>query len=544
MIAKRVQRRTGDNYGRLARYLAAASDPGEKLDQLWMVNCDAGDSIDDLELAIIEIEATQAQNTRATSDKTYHLILSFRHDQPDAEALRQIEWQFAAALGFGQHQRIVATHINTDNFHMHIAFNKTHPETGRCITPFRDFEALEATCRAVERQYGLSVDNGRAETRDQPAMSSKAQDFEAHRWEQSFVSWAKTHAGELTMACEEARNWEDLHHAFDRLNLGIKPSGAGLVIYDLADPNNRMKASDLGRNFSKHALENQLGAFEAMKGTRRQNPRRYRRRPLTRHPDTPKLWRRYLRQQSMQTSRLRKDSLARGSLIGRFAGSWRDFLMTEAIHDPLALAILMMQRQIFGALSPSPSRKPLSWPRDRAPRPMRRPVALDDRFYLTVPFADKDKARQAGALFDKRRKAWWVKKSDLGAAFVAWMKNGKPPVAQMDRFYLTVPFDERNAAKLAGAIWDGKQKAWYRHSDDDSGLFTKWEGDGQPPAKAPKRVYIEVPWRDKDAAREAGARWDFKAQSWFYTADLDQALFEGWNVREVRKQHDAPSMKR
>ena len=230
MIAKRVQRRSGDDYGRLARYLEAASDPGEKLDRLWMVNCDAGDTAEDLELAIAEIEATQAQNMRATGDKTYHLILSFRNDRPDPEALRQIEWQFAAALGFGQHQRVAATHVNTDNFHMHIAINKIHPESGRSVTPFRDFEALEATCRAVERQYGLSVDNGRTETRERPPAHAPAQDVERHTWEQSFVSWVRGHRGELEAAIEAADGWEDVHRAFGRLNLGIKPAGAGLVI--------------------------------------------------------------------------------------------------------------------------------------------------------------------------------------------------------------------------------------------------------------------------------------------------------------------------
>ena len=88
MIAKRIQRRSDNDYGRPARYLAAAGDEGERLDALWMVNCDAGDGLEDLEIAIIEIEATQAQNTRATGDRTYHLILSFRNDRPDDAALR------------------------------------------------------------------------------------------------------------------------------------------------------------------------------------------------------------------------------------------------------------------------------------------------------------------------------------------------------------------------------------------------------------------------------------------------------------------------
>ena len=70
MITKRVTRRSGDHFGRLARYLAATGDKGEKPDSLWLAGCDAGpdgdainpgDDLEDLELAIAEIEATQAR---------------------------------------------------------------------------------------------------------------------------------------------------------------------------------------------------------------------------------------------------------------------------------------------------------------------------------------------------------------------------------------------------------------------------------------------------------------------------------------------------
>ena len=545
MIAKRVQRRSDDDYGRLARYIAAAGDEGEKLDALWMVNCDAGDGPEDLEIAIIEIEATQARNSRATGDRTYHLILSFRNDRPDDAALRRIEWQFAAALGYGQHQRVAATHVNTDNFHMHIAINRVHPETGRCVTPFRDFEALEATCRAVERQYGLSIDNGRAETRERPAGNAPAQDMERHTWEQSFTSWVQGHKGELKAALEEARDWQDLHHAFDRLNLGLKPSGAGLVIHDL-DGDFRMNASALGRQFSKAALEDRFGAFTPMKGAkadrRRTAGRRYRRRPLTTHPDTPKLWRRWLRRQRMQTARHRKDSLVR-----RLAGSWKDFLMTEAIHDPLALAILMMQKQLLGAITPANRASPhphLPRPRDRATSPTRRPVSLDDRFWLSVPFADKIEAGQAGASFDRRRKAWWVEKFELDGRFVKWMKDGRMPVAEEDRVWLVVPYTDRAAAKAAGALWDRKHKAWYRHADMEPEPFAAWQGDGGPPPKPAERIYIEVSWREREAARDAGARWDRKQASWYYTADMDRQTFAQWRERAPEARPEGPSVRR
>jgi len=76
MIAKRINRRSGDRFGRLARYLAAAGNTGEKLDRLWLAGCNAGPdgeniNVEDLEIAIAEIEASQALNIAHFSIRCY-----------------------------------------------------------------------------------------------------------------------------------------------------------------------------------------------------------------------------------------------------------------------------------------------------------------------------------------------------------------------------------------------------------------------------------------------------------------------------------------
>ena len=346
MIAKCINRTSGDHFGRLVRYIAAASDKGEKLDALWLAGCDAGDSDQDpaadpdlLDMAIREIEATQALNTRAKSNKTYHLILSFRNDRPDLAALKDIETQFAAALGFADHQRVVATHQNTDNFHMHVAFNKVHPVTLNCVTPFQDFKALEATCRAVEKQYGLSVDNGRedivANRILDKALSPSARDFEAHRWEQSFERQVKALSSQLDTHLETANNWQDLHEGFAEQYLRLRLRGNGLVITGWSN-RHRIKASTLGRQFSKPALEKHFGPFEAYK-RKRQRPKPtqaakpFAPRPLARDKRQNQLWARYLDQAAGSAATRRKDSLTR-----RAFSSWKAFLQAEAINDPLA----------------------------------------------------------------------------------------------------------------------------------------------------------------------------------------------------------------
>ena len=92
----------------------------------WCAGCWAGD---DYELAIQEVADTQALNTRTTQEKTYHLIVSFRPEDETRltpEAFKAIEERFAQALGLSEHQRHCGVHVNTENMHMHVAYNLIH----------------------------------------------------------------------------------------------------------------------------------------------------------------------------------------------------------------------------------------------------------------------------------------------------------------------------------------------------------------------------------------------------------------------------------
>ena len=124
MISKHVHYEAAhDNYGALARYIADAGHEGEKCLAFWCAGCAADD---DYDLAIIEAQAVQSMNTRSRKEKTYHLLVSFRPEDEarlTPEAFKAIEERFAAALGFSEHQRHCGIHKNTNNIHMHIAYN-------------------------------------------------------------------------------------------------------------------------------------------------------------------------------------------------------------------------------------------------------------------------------------------------------------------------------------------------------------------------------------------------------------------------------------
>ncbi|WP_020592832.1 TraI/MobA(P) family conjugative relaxase [Kiloniella laminariae] len=337
MISKRVERRSQDNFGRLAEYLAAAKEKGEKLDDLWIVGSDAGTTIEDLDLAIMDIEATQALNTRAKTDKTYHLIVSFRNDKPSAEALRDIEENFAKALGFEEHQRVAATHINTDNFHMHVAYNKIHPKTLRCHTPSWDFPKREKICREMEKKYGLSIDNGIPDKENKKQISTRSRDYEAITWEQSFDGYVRDNKKGLKAVLEQSKGWQDLHKGFADFGVQLKLRGNGLVI-TTQDRKTGIKASAIDRAFSKGSLEKKLGRFEKPIAEIKQikPSSTYRKKPITSHPKQDKYWNRYL------GKKRGKDSLAL-----KMYKNWREFLALEAMSDPMAMAIIIYHKKLL-----------------------------------------------------------------------------------------------------------------------------------------------------------------------------------------------------
>ena len=110
MIGKKVKDpEIKTRYRKIAEYIAAAKETGEKLQNLWIENCDTGTGAEDINSAIRETEATQVLSNRTKKHKTYHLVISCRNKDNilDPETFKEIEQTYAKALGFEDHQRVV-----------------------------------------------------------------------------------------------------------------------------------------------------------------------------------------------------------------------------------------------------------------------------------------------------------------------------------------------------------------------------------------------------------------------------------------------------
>ena len=343
----------------------------------WCAGCWAGD---DYELAIQEVADTQALNTRTTQEKTYYLIVSFRPEDETRltpEAFKAIEERFAQALGLSEHQRHCGVHVNTENMHMHVAYNLIHPEKLTRVEPWRDYIKRDKLCRELEKEYGFVIDNGRDQAREK-SLGGKAAAVEAHTGRQSFEGYARDQGESILTMLENARSWEDVHCTFARHGLELKPRGAGLVVKN-RHGQHVTKASAAHRDLSLKKLEARFGIFQEPRGKMPESERRYGAAPLQKAPNRNQLWQEFQEQRQEQKAaledirrkweqqrmELQRRPIARRTranlmkMVRQYeaeeihaarmnpgAGNWLDFLRQKAAQgDETALAVLRSRKE-------------------------------------------------------------------------------------------------------------------------------------------------------------------------------------------------------
>ena len=90
MIAKHVAMKSvkKSDFAGLVAYMTDEQEKNERVGFISVTNCHS----DRIDAAVLEIINTQSLNTRAESDKTFHLMVSFpAGEQPDDVILKEIE---------------------------------------------------------------------------------------------------------------------------------------------------------------------------------------------------------------------------------------------------------------------------------------------------------------------------------------------------------------------------------------------------------------------------------------------------------------------
>lgn len=228
--------------------------------------------------AAVEMQAVADQCPRLRKAPDLHLILSWRDGERPTETQAFDAGRHAlAALGMGEHQYVMAVHIDTENVHLHIVANRVHPETFRAVDLYRDYVKLDLACREIELMQGWSHEAGihrvdgqtivrpdRHIDPDAPApLGGRGPDMRAWSDEQPFAEWVQVAAADMKAILNGPdASWAQLHARLAEFNLRLESKGSGLIVVDREDPQLVAKASQIGRFTSRARLEAQLGPFQ------------------------------------------------------------------------------------------------------------------------------------------------------------------------------------------------------------------------------------------------------------------------------------------
>jgi hypothetical protein len=289
MITKHVAMKSvkkGD-FAELVKYMTDEQEKNERVGFVSVTNCQS----DRPDAAVLEIINTQGKNTRAESDKTFHLVVSFRAgERPDDAVLKEIEAKICDGLGYGEHQRVSVVHHDTDNLHIHLAINKIHPTRYTILDPYYSHKVLGQLCGKLEQEYGLTQDNHKA---NKVGSENRAFDMEHHAGVESLLGWIKR---ECLDQIQAATSWAEIHRALQENGLELKERGNGLVITN--QDGLMVKASSVARELSKGKLEAKFGTFAPPSYTDGERPKRsYEARPVRSRIDTTLLFTLYKTEQ-------------------------------------------------------------------------------------------------------------------------------------------------------------------------------------------------------------------------------------------------------
>jgi hypothetical protein len=289
-----AQSAAGASWGATAAYVLDLPGGGARVAQIRISNCVAAEPSD----AIAEIAATQALNVRAKGDKTYHLVVSFPPgEQPSEAQLHDIEDELCAAIGLADHQRISAVHTDTGHLHIHIAINKVHAATRRCIEPWYDKRKLMAACDRLEIKHGLAR-TAHGEKRKGTKRGGEAE-MEAFSGQEALITWMKANVlGDIQSCLKRDGGWQELHQTLAVYGLAIKPRGAGLMIA-ASDGKIAVRASRFFRALSAQALSTRWGPYQAPIAPMPPAKMRYERAPKRKHAASTRLWVAYCEQRRL-----------------------------------------------------------------------------------------------------------------------------------------------------------------------------------------------------------------------------------------------------
>jgi hypothetical protein len=223
----------------------------------------------DLELAACFMGATANGSVSGTRTPVYFFSVSFDIDDPVDEAMMgRVARRTLRDMGLEEHEAVVVAHKDRSHPHLHFIVNRVHPTRFVLWRKWWDYARLERSLRAQEVELGLRVVPGR----HAPAPSlDRAREGHTDGW-QPGAQWIKPLPGpkggdpgflqdvidRAAPILAQARSWAELERGLAEQGLALTVKGGG---FRITDGKHQVKASEVGRAFSRYHLEKRLGGY-------------------------------------------------------------------------------------------------------------------------------------------------------------------------------------------------------------------------------------------------------------------------------------------
>jgi hypothetical protein len=223
-------------------------------------------AVEDPHLVPALMRATAGLNRRCRSP-VYHFVISWRHDEhPTEDIMRAVGDRTCDDLELSEYQRLYVAHADTRHQHLHIVVNRIHPETHKAWNRRQDWVRIEQSLADQSREMGFDHVPGRHNEPEPPGdVRRRPADkvFQRERRagiERALKPWDEERVaadrGDLAATFDAAQSWEDLDQKLAEQGLVLARKGQGFVI---ADRTGAMKASSLGKAYSRKHLEERWG---------------------------------------------------------------------------------------------------------------------------------------------------------------------------------------------------------------------------------------------------------------------------------------------
>jgi hypothetical protein len=120
------------------------------------------------------------------------------------------------------------------------------------------------------------------------------------------------------------------------------------------------------------------------------------------------------------------------------------------------------------------------------------------------------------------------------------ISNIKEPI-KYDKHYINIEFDYKDSVKKLGAKWDMSCKKWYYEDNisetnkkaiedivkmSESNMENEEKitvaSDNGVDNEINKKIYVKIPFKNKDAVKKLGCRWEPEKKSWYYMSNLEK----------------------